>query len=120
MDSITENMVVVVVFYVASVHALLKYSLNQIQDEIYNFLWSWYIMVLILTCDRNLTACQVGGETSTNREQLNKLPVTLLPSPGREEEAQRLKERTRTPAKESEKPQRVRGEEEERKKSEGG
>lgn len=30
-------------------------------------------LVLILRSDHSLTACQVGGETSANREQLNKL-----------------------------------------------
>lgn len=85
-------MVVVFFFYAACVHALLKYSLNQIQDEIYNFLWSWYIMVLILTSDRNLTACQVGGETGTNREQLNKLPLCCQVLGGRKRRSGSKKE----------------------------
>lgn len=75
--------------------------------------------MLILTFDHNLTTRQVGGKTSANREQLNKLPLRCQVL-GVKEEAQQLKERTKTPATETKKPQRVRGEEEERKKSEGG
>lgn len=44
--------------------------------------------------------------------------ITLPPSPGRDTEADRLRGRTNTPATEIEKPQRARGEEEERNNSE--
>lgn len=72
-----------------------------------------------MTSNHNLTACQVGGETSTNREQLNKLPLCCQVLGGRKRHSG-LKKELKPPATETEKPQRARGEEEERQKSEGG
>lgn len=78
-------------------------------------------LVLILTSDHNFTACQVGGESSTNREQLNKLPLCCQVL-GRRKRHSSLKKELKPLLQRPRKPRGwgVRGEEEERMKSEGG
>lgn len=93
--SITGVWSLMFMFYDSSSAVLLKCPLKETQTEIQNSVISGYL-ALILTPDHSLTTCQVGGESSTNREQLNKLALHCQVLGGREE-AERLKTRTKSP-----------------------
>lgn len=85
--------VVTDVYVLRCVHPCLV-KISSEPNSSWNILFSVILvyLVLIFTSDHNLTTCQEGGETSTNREQLNKLTLCCQVLGGRQRQSGLKKE----------------------------